>query len=430
MQVHRPLTPALFSVLLLAAACGDSSESTPATGSTASARPSPPAAAPSMTADQYFRLGQRMSERGQTEKAVEQYRRALELEAGHVEARFALGKALVPLSSAKELGSSTRDLGILDEALGHLEAVAAAHPDDAGYAYWFGRALDLRGRDADAAASLRRAIELDPEHGGAHKRLGLVLIESGEMEAARASFEASLALLPEDAGARFQLGNLMLEEDPERAREYYEEAIAIDPTFPYAYHGLSQALAQLGDVEGAEAAREKLEIYQSYELTLRNKLAKAADAPTDANAQFDAGQMFHLLGKEEEALRMFERSLELDPGNGSAHYYCGLIMSSWELWERAMNHLEEALYLSPDDLGARVELIRVCTLMGNTERADELAAGLADLVREEDPATRKAVAEVLLETSAREEGLELLRGVLEAAPEDEVAKLLLERATQ
>ncbi|HED66170.1 MAG TPA: tetratricopeptide repeat protein [Planctomycetes bacterium] len=430
MQFHPSTFLLAGSLVFLGAGCGGGDEQAPSgAGSDA------PAAAPAATAEsgadaaaQIFAMGVRAAKLGKTEEAIADYRRALELDPDHVESHFALGCALVPSSYSPALGSSTRDFKVLDEAIGHLQKALAARPDDATFQYWTGRALDLRGRDEEAIACLRRAVELDPDYGAAYKRLGLVLVESGEIDAAKEAFERVRETMPDDPGGRFQLGNLYLEEDPEHAAELYREGIAIDPYYPWCYNGLAQALAALGDVEGAADAKAELDQAQAVKAKLDAKLDRALKSPTDFNAQFDVAEMYQAVGQDERALEMYRRALDLDPESAPTHYACGVIMENLENWDAAMNHFEEALYLQPTDIAARIELIRVSNVLGNTARAEELAEGLADMVRSLDVAAREAAAEVLLDTSKKEEGVALLEAIVKENPDDAIATQLLERA--
>jgi tetratricopeptide (TPR) repeat protein len=423
---HR-LLPLLL--LLPLGACSGESDTSPAAEATERARSGRAAGGP-RTAEELLRAGHEATAKGNVESALEQFRRALKQDPDLVEAHFALGTALVPLSHTVVLGSSTRDFAVLDEAIEHLQTAVAARPEDADYAYWAGRALDLRGRDEEARELLEKAIELDPDHGPAQKRLGLVHNEAGRVAEARTAFERAAELMPDDAGSRFQLGNLWLEEDPEKARDLYLVAIEADPTHPWSYNGLSQALAQLGDVAGAQEAQEKLAIFKTHDENLKRLTQVAAEKPKDSEAQFAAAEMYYLLNKEDEALRMFLRTIDLDPANAYAHYYCGLLFLSMEDYEASMNHLEESLFFAPDEIGPQIELVRVYHRMENAARVGELAEKLAPRMEGADAATRNAFAEVLLEVGRHDEATALLRSVLDADAENEDARILLERATQ
>jgi hypothetical protein len=79
-----------------------------------------------------------------------------------------------------------------------------------------------------------------------------LLYSAGFRAAAEAILRTLLEESPDDAALRTQVGDLRVESgDREAAREFYEEALAIDPKLPYALHQRA-ALAELeGDPEQA-----------------------------------------------------------------------------------------------------------------------------------------------------------------------------------
>jgi spermidine synthase len=115
--------------------------------------------------------------------AVEQYRRALELDPLDVQAHYNLGTALADLGRSDEalaryreavrlqpshaqaqhnLGAALANRGRLDEAIEHFRRAAALAPDRAITQHQLGRALGLAGRDAEALPALREAVRLAP----------------------------------------------------------------------------------------------------------------------------------------------------------------------------------------------------------------------------------------------------------------------------
>lgn len=418
---------------LLLAGCGESepSASTPtASDPLGLARPTNPDDLTSMSGSQLWMEGSRAAKAGNAERAVELLRLALEKEPNSPQAHFDLGTLLVPMASTPVLGSASRDFDVLDEALEHLARAVELTGDNPSYRYWYGRALDLRGRDDDAIAELGKAVELNPEYGKAYKRLGLVHAEAGRIDEAQAAFTRALELSPRDAGLHYQLGNLALDGAPEAAREHFERALERNPMMAQAHHGLSQALAQLGDTAGAEAAAARAEALQGQRDTLNALEQRAQAQPGSVEAQFQAAQANFLLNKLDRAKTLFWRVVQLQPDHPQAHYHLGLIWMGEEDWTMAMNHFEESLYFAPEQVGARVELLRTCAALKLPPRIEELAAELETMMDREGigAAERNAVAEVFLEIGRREAAIRYLRAVLAEDPENEVATILLERA--
>jgi tetratricopeptide (TPR) repeat protein len=398
-------------------------------GAKKAGKPAPTAAPDS--AEGIFAQGLEAAMRGDVTKALEEYRRALAVDPGHAGAHFALGAALVPQSYVVA-GSGMRDFAILDEAIEHLER-AAELEDTAEHAYWLGRALDLRDRKEEALAKLEHALELDPTHGLARKRVGLIQVEQGRPEEALESFRKALETLPDDPGIHFQIGIRLEETDPEGAKAEYEKAIAIDPTFPWAYHGLATVLARLGDEEGHARVLEEGKRWKTIDEKLQVRVKRAGDNPKDVEAQISAGEMFFALHRREDALQMFRRALALDQSDPNVHMYCGILLREEGELEIAMNHLEESCYLwqqqGTEQVQPVIELALVYHAMENEARVNELVAKADGLLaKSEDPTDHLIAAHGLTALGREAEALRQYELVLAADPENEEARQALAEA--
>ncbi len=92
---------------------------------------------------------------------------------------------------------------------------------------------------------------------------GVAIVSLGERERAREYFEAALAALPQYPAALTNLGNLALERgDTDQAVPYYEAAIASDESFALAHLNLSAAYrkqGRLGDAVRSLRKAQRLE---------------------------------------------------------------------------------------------------------------------------------------------------------------------------
>ncbi len=141
-----------------------------------------------------------------------------------------------------------------------------------------GLASFREGRLDQAVQHLRTAIEATPNCDECQRNLGIVY---GRLEAygeAEAAFRAALALNPESAES---------------------------------YEGLAEIYnAQRRFDEAAEASAAAARL--------------SGGGADDATAVFDQGLIFWNAGRLDEARQQFERTLELDPGHGEAHYWLGM----------------------------------------------------------------------------------------------------------
>lgn len=155
---------------------------------------------------------------------------------------------------------------------------------------------------ADAEASGRRAIELDPMDFAGHLGLGGALGLTGRFSEAIATLERGADLNPSSAQIGFGLGALALASArPQDAAHFCAQAIRLSPRDPmlHYFHGVrGGALLWLGDDEGAAAsARASVECEPSRAFSFRPLLAAA---------------LGHL-GRIEEARSVRDEILALDP---------------------------------------------------------------------------------------------------------------------
>ena len=220
-------------------------------------------AAPS--ADLYYNLGNLHLKSPNLDAAIAAYRRALEYESRHGEARFNLSLALEragrraeAVSTLAQLGSVSPEIARervrMEASMGGLEA---------------GRALDLARASGDvetvlavasgfrqagelekALALLDRAVELAPKLASALLNRGAVRQAMGRLAEAAADYEAASALDPALPEARFNLGVLAEERSQYvAALGHYAAALKTNPGMACALNNVGALYLKVGQAE-------------------------------------------------------------------------------------------------------------------------------------------------------------------------------------
>ena len=159
------------------------------------------------------------------------------------------------------------------------------------------------GRYADAAQSLLRALQLDPNLPEAHNSLGEVLLQQGKLEEAALEFAAALKLQHDRADTRHRLGDVYLQlQQADKAINEYREALRLKTDWPpAALNNLAWLLATHPDArlrDGTQAlalAQEACRLTGNSDLSLLQTLAAAqAECGQFPEAIDTARRAYHL----------------------------------------------------------------------------------------------------------------------------------------
>ena len=168
---------------------------------------------------------------------------------------------------------------------------------------------------------------------------GLAAVRGGDLAAAVVFFEAALETTPECAECQRNLGIVQgrrgAYDDAEAA---FRAALALDPENAASYDGLAEIYnAQRRFDEAAEASAAAA------------RLSGGGGAGDNPTAVFDQGLIFWNAGRLDEARQQFERTLQLDPEHGEAHYWLG--MASLNAGQMAEAAAEFEIYLDREPNG-------------------------------------------------------------------------------
>lgn len=169
---------------------------------------------------------------------------------------------------------------------------------------------------------------------------GLAAFRGGDLAGAATLFRTALGTTPDCAECQRNLGivqgRLGAYDEAEAA---FEAALGLEPDNPATYEGLAELYnlqRRFDEAAEASAAAARLS-------------GGGADGGDNAAAVFDQGLIFWNAGRLDEARRQFERTLEIDPGHGEAHYWLG--MANLNAGQMAEAAAEFRIYLDREPNG-------------------------------------------------------------------------------
>ena len=183
----------------------------------------------------------------------------------------------------------------------------AAGPSAAAWTN-LGTVLKEMGELDAALEAYSQAIAIDDSRPLSHYNLGVCLHAKGRITEALRSFETAAALDPRHVGAAYNMGVLQQElGEPLVAAHSYRNVLELDPLHPDARLNYCNILSSLSDFDMSE--RCYLDLLTLHPSLVRGMVALAGLYHSQTSTE-------HLAA----ALDLYQRSLELEPGNAMARH--------------------------------------------------------------------------------------------------------------
>jgi protein O-mannosyl-transferase len=277
-------------------------------------------------------------------------------------------------------GFALLEHGQTDRAFDHFREAVQIRPSYAKARLNYGFGLATIGRSDEAIAEYREAIRLAPEFVSAHYDLGLELAERGRFDEAIVEYREAARLDPENAKVRNNLGLALAHLDRvEEATAQYERALALDPRLAPAHNNLAVVLERLGREEEA--------------LTHYREAVRLI--PADARGHYNLGSVLAGRGRWAEAASEFRETLRLRPDLVDAHLALGDVLARQERGAEALAEYRAALAARPDWTAAQARIAwTLATGAGDGDAAEavRLAEKARDGSGDGDPEVLRALA--------------------------------------
>ena len=243
-----------------------------------------------------------------------------------------------------------------------------------------GAFLSLRDLVEQAIDLERRALAIDPELADAHMYLGSALLNLGRTDEAIASIKEAIRLEPDNGQAHQSLARAYWvgHGDFAAAIPEFELAIRLNPEAGYSYLQLGLLLAWEGQYARAEEV-----CLRAVELQDQYISGNAGLQVVGANARL--GYVYYLQGRDEEALREYERGLafvassdhalkdrtaiELNIKMGAAYLHQGRSGEASRHFNRALKMFDSLVGKGADDPFTRYYIACLHALNGAPDKA-------------------------------------------------------------
>jgi tetratricopeptide (TPR) repeat protein len=233
-----------------------------------------------------------------------------------------------------------------------LKAVLASSSSDADALNLLGVVRAQEKKTAEAERLFRLALIASAKHIGALVNLGQLLLTMNRASEALQIFRAAHGLAPERADINLHLATLYANSgDYQRALEYLRLVPRSAATDDY-FLSLLKSLIGLNRLEEARGLASEFSEF---------------GAKPEAQAEF--ALLLAKGGLSDEALTLLEAARQQTPASFPVLYGLGIINAARKRYDKAEEHLSEALRIKPDDVTTLRAVANVARATGNLEKS-------------------------------------------------------------
>lgn len=295
--------------------------------------------------------------------------------------------------------NACRNLGIVEEARQNLDQAMT----------WYSKALEL-------------CLENNEKPATNYNDIGNIYFAQKDYDNARAQYRNALSHDPGFYYSLFNLGYMAEKQNnPEKAIEYFNKALEVNPGYDDALLGLTRMYMALGDyaqtkgnflkmnksavtpetwyfrlgyieekfeqwTEAVSNYREALRLNPRHTDTLNNlselflrrgnypealdlcQQLIALDPAEEKTYRNRMGRVYYAQREMEKAIAEYQRAIDLDPGTAANYYNMGLAWKSIDP-EKAIGYYQKAIELDPEDMDNRDNLTLLYINLGRYEEA-------------------------------------------------------------
>jgi tetratricopeptide (TPR) repeat protein len=267
----------------------------------------------------------------------------------------------------------------------------------------------LQGKPSDAEAHYQRTLELNPDQDGLYAKLGQFYVATQQWEKAEHLYKKLADRKPQSDTPHLYLGEFytFMGAGPQ-ALAQFKHALTLNPASVAAQHSLINCYL----------------INRQWKNTKALITSALQDNAHDVLAQVFQARLWLGQGKTDDAIARFQQILQDEPNQAMAHHYLGVAFSSKKDIPRAIEELETAATLAPQDRGIRKSLAWLRMGEGSFEKAVE-EAQMALRLNPRDVQAVHLLGQAYLRQKDVTQAKKLYQAIVEQLPHDPVAHFQL-----
>lgn len=212
-----------------------------------------------------------------------------------------------------------------------------------------------KGEYEKAIVFWRKALEINPKMPDVHNSIAQTLIILGRYDEVINEAQEELKVTPQSSLSYFLIGQGYLKQKEfEKAKKFYETAIELKPDYINAYYGLITICSRLNlkdEAEQYQATFKKLKAEERHILMDRNKAFDdlVTIRKSLAETYSDAEYIYYKKGYLQEAEKLLQRAVKLDPNNTEYLMRLGFLYQSSNRLQDALQTYQKANQIDPDN---------------------------------------------------------------------------------
>jgi serine/threonine-protein kinase len=297
----------------------------------------------------------RWDRRGNIDRAIAQFQRAIRQDPNHALAHAALAEAFYRKFQSNKNPQWMREAQQSSTVAIELDNQLAALYVTRGMIY------HGTGQYQQAAGDFQRALRLNPFSVAAHRGLAEAYEAMGRVQEAEATFRQAIEMHPKDWAGYQVLGGFYVRRAAyQKAEECYRRVTELTPDNCWGFYNLGAAYYYQGRYDEAIAMFE-------HSLKLRPVAA----------AYSNLAAVYYLTGRYEEAARTYRKAVDVQPANraawgnlGDAYLRLpGQDEKAKEAYRQAIRLAETELSVNPNSAEVRASLGLYCARLSDQPRA-------------------------------------------------------------